>query len=206
MEEAALKKRKLEIIEEQRQAALAALSPLPERLRPGSTKEQIETKKAFMAERARLQRKIGRDAAHAKRALGDDRSTEEVAVKKATNAARPKGDDRSAAQVVARKAADATRPKGDDRSAAQVSAQKAADATRPKGDDRSAAQVVAQKTADAARPKGNDRKRKQVLVKNAANAKRFPRKTSGFASKVNFLCVMCCMYRFVASNVCVTGA
>ena len=54
-----------------------------------------------MAERARLQRKIGRDAAHAKRALGDDRSAEEVAVKKADNAARPKGDDRSAAQVAA---------------------------------------------------------------------------------------------------------
>ena len=69
-----------------------------------------------MAERARLQRKIGRDAAHAKRALGDDRSTEEVAVKKATNAARPKGDDRSAAQVSVQKAADAARPKGDDAS------------------------------------------------------------------------------------------
>ena len=124
MEEGALKKRKLEIIEEQKQAALAALSPLPERLPPDATEEQIESKKAFMAERARLQRKIGRDAAHAKRALGDDRSTEEVAVKKATNAARPKGDDRSAAQVAARKAADATRPKGDDRSAAQVVAKK----------------------------------------------------------------------------------
>ena len=73
---------------------------------------------------------------------------------------------------------------------------KADNAARPKGDDRSAVQVAAKKAADAARPKGNDRKRKQVLVKGAANAKQFPRKTSGFARKVNFLCVMCCMYRF----------
>ena len=48
-----------------------------------------------MAERARLQRKIGRDAANAKRALGDDRSAAQVAAKKAVNAARPKGDDAS---------------------------------------------------------------------------------------------------------------
>ena len=69
-----------------------------------------------MAERARLQRKIGRDAANAKRALGDDRSAAQVAAKKAVNAVRPKGDDRSPAQVSAQKAADAARPKGDDAS------------------------------------------------------------------------------------------
>ena len=35
MEEGALKKRKLEIIEEQKQAALAALSPLPGKIATG---------------------------------------------------------------------------------------------------------------------------------------------------------------------------
>ena len=101
MKEAALKKRKLEIIEERKQAALAALSPLPERLRPDATEDQIETKKAFMAEIARLQRKIGRDAADAIWALGDDRSAAQVAAQKVADAARPKGDNRSEAQVAA---------------------------------------------------------------------------------------------------------
>ena len=94
----------------------------PERLRPDATEDQIETKKAFMAERARLQRKIGRDAANAKRALGDDRSAAQVAAKKAVNAARPKGDDRSAEEVAAQKVANAVRSKGDDRSAEEVAA------------------------------------------------------------------------------------
>ena len=83
-----------------------------------------------MAERARLQRKIGRDAANAKRALGDDRSAAHVAAKKAVNAARPKGDDRSAAQVAAKKTANIVRPKGDDRKRKQVLDKDAANAKR----------------------------------------------------------------------------
>ena len=64
-----------------------------------------------MAERARLQRNIGRDATNTKKALGDDRSAAQVAAKQAVNDVRPKGDDRSAAQVAAQKVADAARPK-----------------------------------------------------------------------------------------------
>ena len=101
-----------------------------------------------MAERARLQRKISNDVAHARRALGEDRSTEEVVativrqqrllLKKLLTMRGPRATIvRSAAQVAAQKAADAARPKGDHRSAAQVAAQKAADAARPKGDDAS---------------------------------------------------------------------
>ena len=59
-----------------------------------------------MAERARLQRNIGRDATNTKKALGDDRSAAQVAAKQAVNAVRPKGDDRSAAQIAAQKAAE----------------------------------------------------------------------------------------------------
>ena len=54
-----------------------------------------------MAEIARLQRKIGRDAADAIWALGDDRSAAQVAAQKVADAARPKGDNRSEAQVAA---------------------------------------------------------------------------------------------------------
>ena len=100
-----------------------------------------------MAERARLQRQISSDVAHAQRALGEDCSTEEAVativrqqqrLKKLLMMRGPRATIvRSAAQVAAQKATDAARPKGDHRSAAQVAAQKAADSARPKGDDAS---------------------------------------------------------------------
>ena len=107
--------------------------------------EQKQTRKALMAERARLQRQISSDVAHAQRALGEDCSTEEAVativrqqrLKKLLMMRGPRATIvRSAAQVAA-KATDAARPKGDYRSAAQAAAQKAADAARPKGDDAS---------------------------------------------------------------------
>ena len=182
------KKRKLFEIEQWREAALAALPPLPDKLEPNATEEQTETRREQIAERVRQRNKITSHVAYVRRTLGDSRSAEQIDAKKAanvvSNAARPKGDDRSAAQVAAQEATNVARPKGDDRSAAQVAAQEAANVARPKGDDRSAAQVAAQKAADAARLKDSDRKRKQVLAKDAANAKRFPQKTSGFAHQV----------------------
>ena len=94
--------------------------------------EQKQTRKALMAERARLQRQISSDVAHAQRALGEDCSTEEAVativrqqqrLKKLLMMRGPRATIvRSAAQVAAQKVADAARPKGDNRSEAQVAA------------------------------------------------------------------------------------
>jgi len=79
-----------------------------------------------MAERARLQRQISSDVAHAQRALGEDCSTEEavatiVRQQRLIKLLMMRGPRativRSAAQVAAQKATDAARPKGDHRSA-----------------------------------------------------------------------------------------
>ena len=95
MEDDTHKKRKLLEIEQWREEALEALSSLPDKLEPDATEEQKQTRRGQMAERVRQRNKITSHVAHAKRALRDDRSTEEVVAKQAANAARPKGDDRS---------------------------------------------------------------------------------------------------------------
>jgi hypothetical protein len=51
MEDDTHKKRKLLEIEQWREAALAALSPLPDKLEPDATEEQKQTRRGQMAER-----------------------------------------------------------------------------------------------------------------------------------------------------------
>jgi len=114
---------------------------------------------------------------HARRAKGNDRSTEKIAAAKAANDKRAKGINRSAVQVAAAKEAndERERAKGIERSAKQVAAAKAAnsDRERAQGSDRSAQQVAAAKAAnsDRERAQGSDRSSEQVAAVKKANKK-----------------------------------
>ena len=67
-----IKKRKLDLIEEQDLAARAGLPPIPDKLGLDATGEQIRQRRELMAARGRQQSKISKKSADAKRALEDD--------------------------------------------------------------------------------------------------------------------------------------
>ena len=66
-----IKKRQLSIIEDEDLAARASLRPIPERLGPNATGEQIQQRRELMTERARQLAKISKKSAAAKRELED---------------------------------------------------------------------------------------------------------------------------------------
>ena len=61
-----IKKRQLSIIEDEDLAARASLRPIPERLGPDATGEQIQQRRELMTERARQLAKISKKSAAAK--------------------------------------------------------------------------------------------------------------------------------------------
>ena len=125
---------------------------------------------------AKTAKKQANSASNARRAKGNDRTSEQIAAKKKANSQRAKGSDRSSKQIAAAKVAndERERERGSDRSSEQITAAKAAnhDRGRVEGSDRSSKQVAAVKKANeeyyASRPTKYEAKEKERRVRWAS--------------------------------------
>jgi tetratricopeptide (TPR) repeat protein len=124
---------------------------------------------------AKTAKKQANSASNARRAKGNDRTSEQIAAKKKANSKhiRAKGSDRSSKQIAAAKAANdkRERERGSDRSSEQITAAKVANdkRERERGSDRSSEQITAAKVANDERERGSDRSSEQITAAKAAN-------------------------------------
>jgi hypothetical protein len=136
---------------------------------------------------AKTAKKQANSASNARRAKGNDRTSEQIAAKKKANSIRAKGSDRSSKQIAAAKVANdkRERERGSDRSSKQIAAAKLAndERERERGSDRSSEQITAAKAANEDRAQGSERSSKQVAAVKKANEEYYASRPTKYEAK-----------------------